>query len=77
MSEGKGSSNLKKDESKKKVEVPKDDPVADPILELKDMFAQFLISSRKTISRAIVPIFPHNPNFIVSTTAFTLLSQFN
>jgi hypothetical protein len=51
MSEGKGSSNLKKDESKKKVEVPKDDPVADPILELKDMFAQFLISSKDNQSR--------------------------
>jgi hypothetical protein len=51
MSEGKGSSNLKKDESKEKVEVPKDDPVADPILELKDMFAQFLISSKDNQSR--------------------------
>jgi hypothetical protein len=46
MSEGKGSSNSKKDESKKKHEVPKDDPVADPDLELKEMFALFLISSK-------------------------------
>jgi hypothetical protein len=52
MSEGKGSSNLNKDESKKKVEVPNDDPVADPILELKDMFAQFLISSKDNQPRS-------------------------
>jgi hypothetical protein len=51
MSEGKGSSNLNKDEPKKKFEVPKDDPVADHILELKDMFAQFLISSKDNQSR--------------------------
>jgi hypothetical protein len=46
MSEGKGSSNSKKDESKKKPEVPKDDPHADPNLELKEVFAQFLVSSK-------------------------------
>ena len=51
MSEGKGSSNSKKDESKKKPEVPKDDPVADPNLELKEMFAQFLISSKDNQAR--------------------------
>lgn len=56
MSEGKGSCNPKKEEpkkeeSKKKVEVPKDGPAADPNLELKEMFAQFLISSKDNQSR--------------------------
>jgi hypothetical protein len=51
MSEGQGTSNPKKEDTKKedpkkKAEVPKVVPVADPILELKDMFAQFLISSK-------------------------------
>ena len=49
MSEGKGISISKKEDSKKKIEVPKDDqivnPIVDPNLELKEMFAQFLISS--------------------------------
>jgi hypothetical protein len=51
MSEGKGSSKSKKDESKKNPKVPKDEPVADPNLELKKMFAQFLISSKDNQSR--------------------------
>jgi hypothetical protein len=58
MSEGKGTANPKKEDPvpkkedpKKKVEVPKVVPVEDPILELKDMFAQFLISSKDNQSR--------------------------
>lgn len=41
----------KKDYSEKEAEVPKDGPVADPNLELKEMFAQFLISSKDNHSR--------------------------
>lgn len=41
----------KKEEPKKKAEVPKVVPVADPILDLKDTFAQFLISSEDNQSR--------------------------
>jgi hypothetical protein len=51
MSEGKGTANPKKEDPKKKAEVPKVVPVEDPILELKDMFAQFLISSKDNQSR--------------------------
>jgi hypothetical protein len=58
MSEGKGTANPKKEDPvpkkedpKKKVEVPKVVPVEDPILELKDVFAQFLISSKDNQSR--------------------------
>ena len=52
MSEGKGTANPKKEDPvPKKAEVLKVVPVADPILELKDMFSQFLISSKDNQSR--------------------------
>jgi hypothetical protein len=50
MSEGtKGPlQSTKKEDSKKTTEVLKEDPTEDPILELKKMFSQFLISSSET-----------------------------
>ena len=61
MSEGKGSFNPKKeepkkDESKKKIEVVKEDPATDSNFELKQMFAQFLILSKDNQSRNTIDI---------------------
>jgi hypothetical protein len=50
MSEGKGiqTQDLKKEEAKKKIEGLKEDQTENAILELKEMFSQFLISSNQT-----------------------------
>ena len=60
MSEGKGNPILKKEDPKKKIDAPKDvsviNPIADPNQDLKDMFAQFLITSKEFQTRSSADI---------------------